>query len=113
MSQYELLLPKKPHPSYYNTNGLKGPNLKEKETAAKGQERIVIEYFIKNPTAVLTRDEVIRACGFSCSPGSIGRALTNLCTEGCLNRFLMRTDIVRPGLIYENSVQHAYKLKKA
>lgn len=111
MSQYELLIPKKPHRSYHNTTGLKGANLKEKENAAKGQERIVMEYFLNNPTAFLTRDEVIRECDFKCYPGSIGRALTNLCTDGCLGRYLEKTDIIRPGLIWENSVQHAYKLR--
>lgn len=93
--------------SYYNTNELKGFNLKEANRKANSQEDRILGFFEKNKNKQYSPEEIQTYCQMITKPlTSVRRAMSNLTKEG----YLRKTKEMKPGN-YGKPV-HTWELKQ-
>lgn len=80
--------------SYYNTNKLKGFELKEADRKANTQEDRILQFFKSNSGKNFTPEEIQSLCLMANRPlTSVRRAISNLTREG----YLRKTNLMKQG----------------
>ena len=81
--------------SYYNTNKLKGFDLKEANRKASTQEDRILHFFERNKGNRYSPEEIQTYCQMATRPlTSVRRAITNLTSDG----YLRKTNDMKPGI---------------
>jgi len=81
--------------SYYNTNELKGFDLKEARRKASTQEDRILTFFEKNKGNRYSPEDIQTYCQMANRPlTSVRRAVTNLTKDG----YLRKTKTMKPGM---------------
>jgi hypothetical protein len=96
---------KTPTGTYYNTNNLKGEELKEKKEKVVGQTGEILHVFASNPKVWLSPWDVYDKTGCRFPITSVRRAISNLEDKG----FLVKSQGTKPSGPY-NDKSHTWQL---